>query len=102
MSLLVDGHHALSLTFSNLPRTVLSSSFALTLSRHLPGSFLVTLSAGGYGPISFPLECDVTPSLAYDIALGVDWASTLRDYLLDAGFRLPTAFDAWVFFSSRS
>lgn len=59
MSLPLEGRRALKLDFSGLPRTIISSTFAL-LSRSSAGGFTFTV-LGAPQPLSFPLHCDVAP-----------------------------------------
>jgi hypothetical protein len=101
MSLLIEGRQPRSVSYSGAARTVISPAFAGTLSRPPPGPFLVTVSAGISGPLSFVLECSVAQGLAYDIVLGVDWSALFRDSLISSGARVPDTFDGWAFYSSR-
>ncbi|KAJ7020599.1 hypothetical protein C8F04DRAFT_1274817 [Mycena alexandri] len=45
------------------------------------------------------MECEVDPLAAYDVVLGSEWASHIRDFVLGLGYRLNDNFDAWSFFS---
>ncbi|KAJ7855233.1 hypothetical protein B0H13DRAFT_2358049 [Mycena leptocephala] len=42
--------------------------------------------------------CDVSPAANYDVVLGHDWASLLRDHLISLGHRLSSNFDPWQLF----
>ncbi|KAJ7868421.1 hypothetical protein B0H13DRAFT_1897130 [Mycena leptocephala] len=83
MSLLIEGRQPRSVSYSGAARAVISPAFAGTLSRPPPGPFLVTVSAGISGPLSFVLECSVAQGLAYDIVLVLFYL-----LLLAIGFRL--------------
>ncbi|KAJ7024245.1 hypothetical protein C8F04DRAFT_1192662 [Mycena alexandri] len=60
---------------------------------------LVTSIIPRYGQLSVLMECEVDPLAAYDVVLGSEWASHIRDFVLGLGYRLDDNFDAWSFFS---
>jgi hypothetical protein len=89
MSLLIEGRQPHSASYSGAARSFISPAFAGTLSRPPPGPFLVTVSAGISGPLSFVLEYSVVAQgLAYDIILGFDWSAFFRDSLISSGVRV--------------
>ncbi|KAJ6527577.1 hypothetical protein DFH09DRAFT_1328046 [Mycena vulgaris] len=98
MSLFVAGVPVMSVTFADIPRTSLSRAFASSLPPPRDYAQLFTMSAGLYGPFSFPLLCSLSSS-TYDVVLGLDWAGHFRDSLIHAGLRPGSSFSAWHFFS---
>ncbi|KAJ7476628.1 hypothetical protein FB451DRAFT_1460888 [Mycena latifolia] len=103
MSLLIQGVPVSSLAFANSSRTSLSSSLASRLPSPRNSAYLFTVSAGGHGPFSFTLLCDVVvpPLVTTDIVLGLDWAACVRDSMLYSGLRLPSSFNSFSFFWSH-
>ncbi|KAJ7932934.1 hypothetical protein B0H13DRAFT_1856545 [Mycena leptocephala] len=97
MSLLVEGFPVSSVGFAATQRTVLSRSFYESLQRPAP-RLLFTTTVAPYGTCSTVLICDVSSAANYDVVLGHDWASLLRDHLISLGHRLSSNFDPWQLF----
>ncbi|KAJ6495874.1 hypothetical protein DFH09DRAFT_1290297 [Mycena vulgaris] len=79
---------------ANNPRTLLA---------RLPAPFiydyLFAVTAGPYGPFSFPLNCHHVSSSAYDVVLALDLTAYLCDSLVHSGYRPDSNFSSWSFFS---
>jgi hypothetical protein len=97
MSLLVEGIRVSSLVFAPTQRTVLSQTFYNSLPRR-SDRILFTTNVAPYGTCSTVLRCDVSSSADFDVVLGHDWASLLRDHLLTLGHRLSSNLDTWQLF----
>ncbi|KAJ7802845.1 hypothetical protein B0H13DRAFT_2389348 [Mycena leptocephala] len=97
MSLLVEGIRVSSLVFAPTQRTVLSQTFYSSLPRR-SDRILFTTNVAPYGTCSTVLHCDVSSSADFDVVLGHDWASLLRDHLLTLGHRLSSNLDTWQLF----
>ncbi|KAJ6546725.1 hypothetical protein DFH09DRAFT_1506446 [Mycena vulgaris] len=101
MSLFIQGLPIQSVTFTAIPRTLLSGSLVSQLPAPRASAHLFTSTAGTWGPFSFPLVCSQSFGATHDVILGYDWAASFRDCLLHSGLRLPGSFDSWAFFSTR-
>jgi hypothetical protein len=88
-----------SLVFAPTQRTVLSRTFYNSLPRRSvgPAPFY-----DHYGTCSTVLRCDVSSSADFDVVLGHDWASLLRDHLITLGYRLSSNLDPWQLFLMAS
>ncbi|KAJ6524112.1 hypothetical protein DFH09DRAFT_1189849, partial [Mycena vulgaris] len=100
MSLSIDGTPALSFAFARIPHTLVSPALSSWVPPRRDSVYLLTVSAGGYGPFSFSVKCSSSSFYPYDVVLGLDWAAYFRESLLYTGMCLPASFDPWVFFSS--
>ncbi|KAJ7903272.1 hypothetical protein B0H13DRAFT_1882121 [Mycena leptocephala] len=101
MSLLVEGFPVYSVGFAATQRTVLSRRFYDSLQRRLD-RLLFTTTIAPYGTCSTVLHCDVSSSADFDVLLGHDWASLLRDHLITLGHRLSSNLDTWHLFLTMS
>ncbi|KAJ7028927.1 hypothetical protein C8F04DRAFT_1398658 [Mycena alexandri] len=105
MALFIEGTRALTVTFSGGPQTLVSLAFyqSLQVQPRPSGHLLFTSSLGPYGNLSMMLACALSPpACQFDVVLGLDWASFLREYIVREGYRLDASFDAWRFFSLDS
>ncbi|KAJ6582383.1 hypothetical protein B0H19DRAFT_1229360 [Mycena capillaripes] len=91
MSILVEGAYTSRLLTSSVsPVTVVSSAF---IRSRLPPSqsrtFALTINGGTHGSFTAVLPCFVSPHLAVDVCLGLDWKASVREWLIGLG-QLPT------------
>ncbi|KAJ7176045.1 hypothetical protein C8R43DRAFT_553310 [Mycena crocata] len=102
MSLFVEGIHVTAVSYTSNPRTLLSRRLFDSLQLPTGRPVLLTTAVPGYPSPSTSLRVSVSSNLSHDVVLGLDWASTLREFLIYLGHRLGQSFDAWQFFSSAA
>ncbi|KAJ6505902.1 hypothetical protein C8R47DRAFT_1102763, partial [Mycena vitilis] len=66
------------------PTTVLSASFAALLDQSHT-RFALTVNGGPRGSFTVVLPCFISPHLAVDICLGLDWKASVREWLIGLG-----------------
>ncbi|KAJ6544387.1 hypothetical protein B0H19DRAFT_1309833 [Mycena capillaripes] len=97
MSILVNGVYTSRLYTSSVsPVTVVSSAFVR--SRLPPGqsrTFALTINGGIHGSFTAVLPCFVSPHLAVDICLGLDWKASVREWLIGLG-QQPTNDESYL------
>ncbi|KAJ6452724.1 hypothetical protein C8R47DRAFT_1168849 [Mycena vitilis] len=85
MSILVNGLHTSRVYTSDFsPTTVLSASFAALLDQSRT-RFALTVNGGPRGSFTAVLPCFISPHLAVDICLGLDWKASVREWLIGLG-----------------
>ncbi|KAJ6470225.1 hypothetical protein C8R47DRAFT_1149068, partial [Mycena vitilis] len=84
-SILVNGLHTSRVYTSDFsPTTVLSASFAALLDQSCT-RFALTVNGGPRGSFTAVLPCFISPHLAVDICLGLDWKASVREWLIGLG-----------------
>ncbi|KAJ6500221.1 hypothetical protein C8R47DRAFT_1068440 [Mycena vitilis] len=66
------------------PTTVLSASFAALLDQSRT-RFALTVNGGPRGSFTAALPCFISPHVAVDICLGLDWKASVREWLIGLG-----------------
>ncbi|KAJ7645048.1 hypothetical protein DFH06DRAFT_1136521 [Mycena polygramma] len=97
MSLLINGHPPRTVQKSSTGATVLSAAFVNSIfPGREPGPFVFTINVAPYGNFSCQVDCLVQPSTS-DVALGTHWEAFVRDWLIQLGHPVGTAFDGLHF-----
>ncbi|KAJ6450571.1 hypothetical protein C8R47DRAFT_1230182 [Mycena vitilis] len=96
MSLSIEGLPVLAVRFEPVAVTRVSPSFYRRLTRIRGPQLLFTTAVPSFPTISSVVTC-LVELVPEDVVLGLDWASHVREHLIQAGFRLGGSFDARTF-----
>ncbi|KAJ7793113.1 hypothetical protein B0H13DRAFT_1935546 [Mycena leptocephala] len=97
MSLFVEARSVSFAAFSGNSHTLISRPFARSLGLVVGCSAMFTTTVPGYGTLSTSIAPVVTDDSTFEVSLGLDWSSSVKETLNFLGYALGSSFDAWTF-----